>query len=254
MTAFTYTKPTVGGSEDTWGTTLNANWDALGAFLGSLDSAELAVLDGITSTTAELNLLDGVTVTLADITSTAAELNLLDGVTATTAEINYLSGVTSAIQTQIDNIPQPPELTQVQVEDDTSTVFGQVSGERLAQATASTLNASGSAPVYACRAWVNFNGTGTVAIRASGNVSSITDNGIGDYTVNFTTAIEDANYVITSSSPLASDGTKGGVGIRGGYNTAALLKTTSQFRIYSGAANTTGFFADFQQIDIAVFR
>jgi hypothetical protein len=62
----------------------------------------------------------------------------------------------------------------------------------------SQFNASGSAPVYACRAWVNFNGTGTVAIRASGNVSSITDNGTGDYTVNFTTAMPDANYAITS--------------------------------------------------------
>lgn len=57
------------------------------------------------------------------------------------------------------------------------------------------LNASGSAPIYACRAWVNFNGTGTVAIRASGNVSSITDNGVGNYMVNFTTAMPDANYV-----------------------------------------------------------
>ena len=47
---------------------------------------------------------------------------------------------------------------------------------------------------YKCRAWVNFNGTGTVAIRASGNVSSITDNGTGDYTANFTTAMPDANY------------------------------------------------------------
>lgn len=46
-----------------------------------------------------------------------------------------------------------------------------------------------------CRAWVNFNGTGTVAIRASFNVSSITDNGVGDYTVNFTNALPDANYV-----------------------------------------------------------
>jgi hypothetical protein len=51
-----------------------------------------------------------------------------------------------------------------------------------------------SAVAYGCRAWVNFNGTGTVAIRASGNVSSITDNGTGDYTVNFTTALADANY------------------------------------------------------------
>jgi hypothetical protein len=53
---------------------------------------------------------------------------------------------------------------------------------------------SGSAPAYLCRAWVNFNGTGTVAIRASGNVSSITDNSTGNYTVNFTTAMPDANY------------------------------------------------------------
>jgi hypothetical protein len=55
-------------------------------------------------------------------------------------------------------------------------------------------NASGSAPVYAARAWVNFNGTGTVAIRASGNVSSVTDNGTGQYTVNFSTAMPDTNY------------------------------------------------------------
>jgi hypothetical protein len=53
---------------------------------------------------------------------------------------------------------------------------------------------TGTAPLYAARAWVNFNGTGTVAIRESGNVSSITDNGTGDYTVNFTTAMPDANY------------------------------------------------------------
>jgi len=53
---------------------------------------------------------------------------------------------------------------------------------------------SGTAPIYPCRAWVNFNGTGTVAIRASGNVTSITDNATGDYTINFTTAMPDANY------------------------------------------------------------
>jgi len=61
---------------------------------------------------------------------------------------------------------------------------------------------------YKCRAWVNFNGTGTVAIRASGNVSSITDNGTGDYTVNFTTAMPDANYafVATVSATAISSG------------------------------------------------
>ena len=55
---------------------------------------------------------------------------------------------------------------------------------------------SGTAPLYMARAWVNFNGTGTVAIRASGNVSSITDNGTGQYTVNFTNALADANYAV----------------------------------------------------------
>lgn len=77
------------------------------------------------------------------------------------------------------------------------------------------LNASGSAPIYACRAWVNFNGTGTVAIRASGNVSGITDNGTGDYTINFTTAMEDANYGVSLSnaepSPPTADSVHNGI-------------------------------------------
>jgi uncharacterized protein (AIM24 family) len=58
----------------------------------------------------------------------------------------------------------------------------------------------GSAAVaYGCRAWVNFDGSGTVVIRASGNVSSITDNGTGEYGVNFATAMPDANYCTTGS-------------------------------------------------------
>jgi len=57
-----------------------------------------------------------------------------------------------------------------------------------------------NANAYGCRAWVNFNGTGTVTIRGSGNVSSITDNGIGNYTVNFTTAMPDANYAAVTDA------------------------------------------------------
>lgn len=67
------------------------------------------------------------------------------------------------------------------------------------------LNATGSAPVYACRAWVNFNGTGTVAIRGSGNVTSITDNGNGLYRVNFATALQDANYAVTIATNNDTD-------------------------------------------------
>ena len=77
--------------------------------------------------------------------------------------------------------------------------FGQVSTANAAPVK-TALNASGNAPIFACRAWVNFNGTGAVAIRGSGNVSSITDNGTGDYTVNFTTAMPDANYAVIGST------------------------------------------------------
>ena len=68
------------------------------------------------------------------------------------------------------------------------------------------LNASGDAPIFACRAWVNFNGQGTVSIRASGNVSSITDNGVGDYTINFATAMQDANYSMCVGNGSFADG------------------------------------------------
>jgi hypothetical protein len=57
-----------------------------------------------------------------------------------------------------------------------------------------------SATAYGCRAWVNFNGQGTVAIRASGNVSSITDHGTGNYTVNFTNAMPDDDYAVALSA------------------------------------------------------
>jgi hypothetical protein len=68
-TNYSFTLPTVGGSQDQWGTNLNANWTSLDTLLGGVSAAEFLILDGAT---------------------------------ATTAEVNYLSGVTSAIQTQID--------------------------------------------------------------------------------------------------------------------------------------------------------
>lgn len=64
---------------------------------------------------------------------------------------------------------------------------------------AAQVTAAGAAPIYGCRAWVNFNGTGTVSIRASGNVASITDNGTGDYTINFTTSLPSSNPCVVAS-------------------------------------------------------
>jgi hypothetical protein len=85
-----------------------------------------------------------------------------------------------------------------------------LTGDVAAARITGALNATGSAPIYACRAWVNFNGTGTVAIRASGNVSSITDNGLGNYTVNFATAMVDANYSVGQTLSAQSSSNDGG--------------------------------------------
>jgi hypothetical protein len=125
---------------------------------------------------------------------------------------------------------------------------GDVAAARITDA----LNASGSAPVYACRAWVNFNGTGTVAIRASGNVSSITDNGTGDYTVNFTTAMPDANYAVSwnSGSKSVTWGLPLFVGLSGPGNTDS--HSTTQVRVQAVTPSDVG--QDNAQCDCAVFR
>lgn len=93
----------------------------------------------------------------------------------------------------------PATQTQATWDTGTGTVESTITPAKLDDKIENKLNASGSAPMYACRAWVNFNGTGTVAIRASGNVSSITDNGAGDYTVNFANSMPDANYSVNVS-------------------------------------------------------
>jgi hypothetical protein len=109
---------------------------------------------------------------------------------------------------------------------------------------------TGSAPLYACRAWVNFNGTGTVAIRASGNVSSITDNGMGDYTVNFTTAMPDANYSMSGSGRRPDEFNQGL--IVGEARTGLATRTTSALRITVAASN--GFLYDGDVVSVQIFR
>jgi hypothetical protein len=119
-------------------------------------------------------------------------------------------------------------------------------GQALQQDVKSALNATGSAPIYAARAWVNFNGTGTVAIRASGNVSSITDNGVGDYTVNFTTAMTDANYATLPTS--RSDGANTAwVALRANTTNSTSASRVNTFT--SGGAS-----GDSSEINVAIFR
>ena len=113
---------------------------------------------------------------------------------------------------------------------------------------------SGSAPSYTCRAWVNFNGTGTVAIRASGNVSSITDNNTGDYTVNFTTAMPDGNYSVTGAGRYADNSTAGAMRVVSicSVGTLANAMQTSSVRISTQFQNAGA--EDLQVVCCTVFR
>lgn len=101
-----------------------------------------------------------------------------------------------------------------------------------------TLATQAGVEVYTAKAWVNFNGTGTVAIRGSGNVSSITDNGTGDYTVNFTNALVDSNYVVSGSANDSGGGSSyvwltTGAGLYG-----TILRSTTQVRVQSAYVST----------------
>lgn len=102
------------------------------------------------------------------------------------------------------------------------------------------------ATAYGCRAWVNFNGTSTVAIRESGNVSSITDNGTGDYTVNFTTAMPDANYSLSGFSSVSSASAV--TALSGG---TGFSQNTTACEVF---VKTTGGFADGETVCFTIFR
>lgn len=105
------------------------------------------------------------------------------------------------------------------------------------------------ATAYGCRAWVNFNGTGTVAIRASGNVTSITDNGTGDYTINFTTAMPNTNYcnVFTAGRGDSND-------VRVAQPTNPLVGSL-QFVTRAGTQGaSTNAKEDMENIFVAIFR
>lgn len=111
------------------------------------------------------------------------------------------------------------------------------------------MSAPGGAPLYAARAWVNFNGTGTVAIRGSGNVSSITDNGVGDYTINFTTAMPDANYAIVATVATIPNS----LGLVSSRSDAPdFNKATTGVRILT--YNTGATLVDFPSVNVAIFR
>jgi hypothetical protein len=102
-------------------------------------------------------------------------------------------------------------------------------------------------PQFACRAWINFNGTGTPASRGNGNVSSITDNGTGDYTINFTTAMPDANYAVVGMA-MGTSGVNEAIVTTPG--TVAWAAGSVRIGIRGGA----GTLYDVAYVNVAVFR
>ena len=106
-----------------------------------------------------------------------------------------------------------------------------------------TLQTQAGVEVYTAKAWVNFNGTGTVAIRAAGNVSSITDNGTGDYTVNFTTAMVDADFSAVGTVGIADTGSR-----------VLHNRSFASGSIRIQTTNGAGTLGDYNTNSVAVFR
>jgi hypothetical protein len=104
-----------------------------------------------------------------------------------------------------------------------------------------------------CVAWVNFNGTGTPAIRASYNVSSITDNGTGDYTINFTNALADANYSFAASSSNSSQGTSDEYSGISAYGTNSYLAGSLRIAVLRWRFDVQQLW-DVPIVSVAIFR
>jgi hypothetical protein len=252
---------------------LGAGWEIDGVAV-TASAAELNILDGVTATTAELNILDGVT-------ATTAEINALDGVTATgtdliraadaeaartalgappnTRTITAGTGLTGGGDLSADRTISASIANQTQAEAGTATDVlmtpqrvTQAVGQANAAPVKTALNASGAAPIYACRAWVNFQGRGTVTIRSSGNVSSVTDNGTGDYTVNFATPMASTNYHV-SITAVGGD-TNGSYAAAGSDGAGApLVRTTSSVRFVTRRTSTFNQ-EDCADINVAIFE
>ena len=167
-TNYSFVKPEVGASEDTWGGKLNGNWDDLDTLLGGVTQTEFAILDGATVTTAELNILDGVT-------ATTAEINKLDGVAGDVVG-------TSDTQTLTNKTLTSPEFTGAIYNN------GSYRGNVVAVSVLDVDVSAGNYFTKSISANSTFTFSNTPASRASAFTLRVTVS--GDRTITWPTAVE----------------------------------------------------------------
>ena len=117
------------------------------------------------------------------------------------------------------------------------------------------LQTTGGDGLYPARVWVNFNGSGTVAIRASGNVSSITDDGTGEYTASFSSSLPSANYTMSgTTNTMGTDSSVGTFGPKAASRTGALTTyTSSAVRFNCGGKHQYAMSSDGSFVGMQVF-
>jgi hypothetical protein len=202
-------------------------------------------VSGETVTPTKLNTTAAPTVVVADNEVTTAKILDANVTTAKIADANVTAAklATSAVET-------------AKIADDA------VTNDKLSLAANAgeikkALNADNSPPIFACRAWVNFDGTKDTTgaastantnrlIRASGNVASVLRNGAGNYTVTFTTAMPDANYVITGSTDYV------GITVNTGLVAQNNLNLAASFQVLATAYD--GSLLDSESVQLAIFR
>jgi hypothetical protein len=190
-------------------------WSTLGT-MAAQNSTTVAITGGTITGITDLTVADGGT-----------------GASSITANSVILGNGTSALS---GNLVAPSTLGNILTSNGTTWTS--------AAAPTGITATTGSAPYYGARAWVNFNGTGTVAINGSNNVTSVTDNGTGQYTVNITTAMPDANYAAVMGGSFDTAGNPRWIGTYATSTTAIAVKSI----------NSGGDYLDLSQGYVAVFR
>jgi len=201
--------PALTSSTATFGTTTST---AATITSGTITSGTITNLASTTGTIATLNSTTGTIATLNSTTGTIATLRSTTGTIgnlSTTLVGDFTisqgtgtlgtSGVTSGTYGDASAIPFITVDAKGRITSATTGTFSSTPPDASITPAKMSGAQSGSAPAYAIRGWVNFNGTGTIAIRASGNVSSITDGGTGIYTVNWAIPMASAEYSVTYS-------------------------------------------------------